>query len=179
MQVRTMAALSAGVFLVACGSSGNANADSDGVAMAAAVAAAPSANWNDATLNAAKVDYFFASMDKFLAYKKANPDFDMDATSINSGETETDYAKRMNSDPQLRQLFTSTGVKPAHYANAAGVLMGAMLGAGLGANADQSKMPQAVRYYTAHKADIERRMAALQAKGEALAESAGDSDDGE
>ena len=173
MSVRTSLAVAAGLFIVASGFPTTATAA--GVHRPAARPA--STNWTDATLDAAKVDYFFKAMDKMTDYAIAHPEFDMDAIAMDGNETEADYAKRMNADPKFRKFFTETGIDPEHYANASGTLIGSMFGAGLaGKNLDRSKMPQAAQYYLDHKAEIDGRMAAFKAKGEALAREHGGDD---
>jgi hypothetical protein len=163
----------ASLFLVAFVNSG---------AMAATHAAAASAstNWSDDKLDAAKVDYYFRAMEKFFDYGIAHSDFDMDALAMDGSETEADYAKRMNGDPKLRTVFTSTGIDPVRYANVTGIMVGTMFGVGLaGKNLDVSNMPQAAQYYVAHKGEIDGRMAALQAKAKAIAKRHGVEDDSE
>ena len=173
MSVRIALAFGASLFLVACGNADAAASKGHG----AAAASSASTNWSDATLNAAKVDYAFNAMNKMTDYAIAHPDFDMDAAAMDGSETEADYAKRMNADPKLRAMFAATGIDPAHYANASGTLFGSMFGVGLaGKNLDRSKLPQAAQYYLDHKAEIDGRMNAFKAKGEALARAHGEDD---
>jgi hypothetical protein len=173
MSVRISLALAASLFVVAFGISTD-------VVAAAAAGRSAATNWNDATLDATKVDYFFKTMDKFLDYVVAHPEFDLDTVAMDGNESEADYARRASADPKLRKIFDATGIDPAHYANASGVLMGSMLGVGLaGKIAEPSKLPQAAQYYLAHKAQIEARMAAYQEKGKAIADRMGADDDSE
>ena len=169
MSVRVSLAAAAGLFFaVPANPATAAAAHSSGVA---------STNWTDASLDATKVDYFFSAMTKLTDFALAHPDVDLDAIAMEGSESEADYAKRMNADPKLRSIFTATGIDPVHYANASGALIGSMFGVGLaGKNLDPSKLPQAARYYLAHKAQIDARMAAFKAKGEALAKQRGDDD---
>lgn len=169
MSVRVSLAAAAGLFVVASAH--------PVIAAAAHSAHIGSTNWTDASLDATKVDYFFSAMTRLTDFALAHPDVDLDAIAMDGSETEADYAKRMNADPKLRTIFTSTGIDPVHYANASGVLIGSMFGVGLaGKNLDPSKLPQGARYYLAHKAEIDGRMAAFKAKGEALAKQKGDDD---
>jgi ABC-type glycerol-3-phosphate transport system substrate-binding protein len=172
MSVRIALAFGASLCLAACGNADAAASKGHGAASSSA-----SINWSDATLNAGKVDYFFNAMNKMTDYALAHPDFDMDAVAMDGSETEADYARRMNADPKLRGMFTATGIDPAHYANASGTLIGSMFGVGLaGKNLDRSKLPQAAQYYLDHKAEIDGRMNAFKAKGEALAKQHGGDD---
>ena len=119
-------------------------------------------------------------MEKLPNYAIAHPDADLDAIAMDGNETEADYAKRMNADPKLRNIFTATGIDPLRYANVTGVMTGTMFGVGLaGKNLDASKLPQAAQYYLAHKAQIDARMAAFQAKEKALIKAKGGGDDSE
>jgi len=171
MSVRIALAFGASLFLVACGNADAAASKGHGAASSASI------NWSEPTLNAAKVDYVFNAMNKMTDYAIAHPDFDMDAAAMDGSETEADYAKRMNADPKLRAMFTATGIDPAHYANASGTLFGSMFGVGLaGKNIDRAKLPQAAQYYLDHKAEIDGRMNAFKAKGEALARAHGEDD---
>jgi len=169
MSVRVTLALSASLFLVAFGASGT---------VAFANASSASTNWSDDKLDAAKVDYFFSTMEKITTYAMAHPDADLDAIAMDGSETEGDYARRMNADPKLRSIFTATGIDPVRYANVTGVMTGTMFGVGLaGKNiGDPSKLPQAAQYYLAHKAQIDGRMAAFQAKEKALMKEKGGDD---
>jgi ABC-type glycerol-3-phosphate transport system substrate-binding protein len=170
MSVRISLVFAASLFLVACG-----NSD----ASAATHGAAPSAstNWSDDRLDATKVDYYFSAMEKLTNYAIAHPDVDLDAVAMDGSETEADYAKRMNADPKLKGIFTATGIDPLRYANVTGVMTGTMFGVGLaGKNLDASKLPQAAQYYLAHKAQIDSRMAAFQAKEKALITAKGGDD---
>ncbi len=152
----------ASLFLVAFGNFGAA-------AAAHGAAASASTNWSDDRLDAAKVDYFFSTMEKLTDYAVAHPDVDLDAIAMDGSETEADYANRMNADPKLHKIFTATGIDPLRYANVTGVMTGTMFGVGLaGKNLEASKLPQAAQYYLAHKAQIDGRMAAFQAKEKAL-----------
>lgn len=174
MPVRTTLAIAAGLFAVFCGNPTIAAASH---AAAGASRGSSSTNWTDATLDAAKVDYFFKVMDKFLDYQVAHPEADLDAIALDGNESEAAYAKRINADPKLSKIFAATGIDPLRYANVSGVMVGTMLGVGLaGKNVDPAKMPQAARYYLAHKAQIDARMAAYQEKGKALAKQMGDVD---
>ena len=174
MSVRTSLALTAGLLLVACGNSGD-TAQAHGAATHSVGVSAT--NWNDATLNDAKVDYYFTAMSKLVDYQLAHPDFDMDAMAMDGNESEADYAKRINADPKLREVFTASGLDPLRYANVTGVMTGAMFGVGLAAGkVDPSKMPQAAQYYVAHKAQIDARMAAFQKKGEEMMRQRGGDD---
>lgn len=175
MSVRISLAVGAGLFVVACGNSGNAAAQGRTAKLYTAGMTATT-NWSDANLDAAKVDYFFKTMSKFTDYQIAHPDFDLDAVSMDGNESEADYAKRMNADPKLRQVFVSTGIDPAHYANAAGLLIGAMFGVGIAGKLAPSKMPQAAQYYLAHKSEIDSKMGALRDKAKAMAKQTGEDD---
>lgn len=163
MSIRVALAFGASLCLIACGNSGATVAEAHGTG-AAAVAADPATNWSDDTLNATKVDYVFSSFDKMIAYAKAHPGVDMDKMAMDGDETEADYARRINADPQMRQVFAATGIDPARYANANGILMGSMFGvAAAGDHLDKSKLPQAAQYYLAHRAEIDARMKKLTA----------------
>ncbi len=137
-------------------------------------ATSASTNWSDDQLDAAKVDYFFKTMEKFGDYAMAHPDFDMDVIAMDGSETEAAYAKRINGDQKLRTVFTSMGIDPVRYANVTGIMVGTMFGVGLaGKNLDLSKMPQAAQYYVAHRAEIDARMAAFHEKEKAIAKQHG------
>jgi hypothetical protein len=165
MSVRVTLALSASLFIVGLGNSATA---------ATHGAAASATNWADDRLDAAKVDYYFSTMEKITDYAMKHPDADLDAIAMDGSETEADYAKRMNADPKLRAIFTATGIDPLRYANVTGVMTGTMFGVGLaGKNVDAAKLPQAAQYYLAHKAQIDGRMAAFQAKAKAMAKQMG------
>lgn len=171
MPVRTTLAIAAGLSAIFCGTTvAAANHGSAGASHESSTT-----NWADATLDAAKVDYFFHVMDKLLDYQIAHPDADLDAIALDGNESEAEYAKRINADPKLKAIFTATGIDPQRYANVSGIMVGTMLGVGLaGKNVDPAKLPQAAQYYLAHKAQIDARMAAYQAKGKALAKQMGD-----
>jgi hypothetical protein len=174
MSVRMTLAFAAGLFLVFGGNSGNSVAEAHGAAASAAGSA--STSWNDATLNAAKVDYYFSAMEKLTDYAVAHPDFDMDAIAMDGNESEADYTKRMNADPKLRKVFAAMAIDPLRYANVTGVMTGTMLGVGLAGKMDPSKMPQAAQYYLAHKAQIEARMKAFEDKARSMIKQSGGDD---
>lgn len=172
MSVRMTLAFAGGLALVACGNSDNAAAATHGAAMTKSAAT----NWNDATLDAAKVDYYFSAMEKVTDFAVAHPDFDMDAIAMDGNESEADYAKRMNADPKLRKFFAAVGLDPLRYANVTGVMTGAMFGVGLAGKMDPAKMPQAAQYYVAHRAQIDARMHAFQEKAKAMIQQSGGDD---
>lgn len=173
MSVRTSLVIAASLFLVSCG-------NSDATAATHGAASSTSTNWSDDRLDAAKVDYYFSTMEKLADYGMTHRDVDLDAIAMDGSETEADYAKRMNADPKLRAIFTATGIDPLRYANVTGVMTGTMFGVGLaGKNVDRSKLPQAAQYYLDHKAEIDARMAGFQAKAKAMAKAHGITDDSE
>ena len=85
MPVRVSLAAAASLFLAV---SANPAFAATGAHSAAAHAAGTAAtNWTDASLNAAKVDYFFTVMDKLLDYQIAHPDADLDAIALDGNES--------------------------------------------------------------------------------------------
>jgi hypothetical protein len=172
------------VALAACskpaGTEGAAVApDAAATAAPAAPADAPKATETAASgfvLDMAKVDAYYATIGKITEMSMADPSLttgkdgeEDDRVSMDASESVDEYIARVEADPKAKRLVTSAGMSVSDFAHTNAAMLEGMMAAGMMEATGKKEIPaginpQYVEFARQHKAELEAKIEALQAR---------------
>jgi hypothetical protein len=127
-------------------------------------------------LDMAKVDAYYATIDRISQMYKADPSLatgkdgeEDDPVSMDASESIDAYIARIEADPKAKRLVTSAGMSVSDFAHTNAAMLEGMMAAGMMEATGKTEVPaginpQYVEFAQQHKAELEAKMTALQAK---------------
>ena len=137
-----------------------------------AATAAPSAD-TGFVLTMDKVDAYYATIGKLsgmvaAAGEDGSEDID-DVTAMDASESVDEYIARIEADPKAKAMITSAGMSVSDYAHTNEAMLAGMMTAGALESGALKEIPdginpQYVEFAQQHKAELEAKLKALQAR---------------
>jgi hypothetical protein len=127
-------------------------------------------------LDMAKVDAYYATIGKITEMSIADPSLatgkdgeEDDRVSMDASESVDEYIARIEADPKAKRLVTSAGMSVSDFAHTNAAMLEGMMGAGMMEATGKKDLPpginrQYVEFARQHKAELEAKIEALQAR---------------